>query len=260
MPEICLNWFRGFLCGRRQRVKIGKTTSSWLCVNGGVPQGTLSGPELFRHMVSDLHTKVKSIKYVDGTTLIEIVHKGETSKMQSALEEIHQWSLVNNLHLNLLKTKEILIDFRKNKVPISPLQINGVSVSQVNEPKLLGVIISRDLKWDSHVKHIHQKASKRLYYLRELKRSGVPTKLLCKVYISIIRPVLEYACPVWCCSLSKEMRKLLESVQKRTCRIILPKATYTETCLQLGLPNLETLYCHKKGKSQTSPSTSTEKI
>ena len=212
VPEICLNWFLGFLCGRRQRVKIGKTTSSWLCVNGGVPQGTLSGPELFQHMVSDLHTKVKSIKYVDGTTLIEIVHKGETSKMQSALEEIHQWSLVNNLHLNLLKTKEILIDFRKNKVPISPLQINGVSVSQVNESKLLGVIISRDLKWDSHVKHIHQKASKRLYYLRELKRSGVPTKLLCKVYISIIRPVLEYACPVWCCSLSKEMRKLLESV------------------------------------------------
>ena len=124
VPEICLNWFRGFLCGRRQRVKIGKTTSSWLCVNGGVPRGTLSGPELFRHMVSDLHTKVKSIKYVDDTTLTEIVHKGETSKMQGALEEIHQWSLVNNLHLNLLKTKEILIDFRKNKVPISPLQIN----------------------------------------------------------------------------------------------------------------------------------------
>ena len=61
------------------------------------------GQSFSRHMVSDLHTKVKSIKYVDDTTLTEIVHKGETSKMQGALEEIHQWSLVNNLHLNLLK-------------------------------------------------------------------------------------------------------------------------------------------------------------
>ena len=101
--------------------------------------------------------------------------------------------------------------------------------------------------------------------MRELKRSGVPTKLLCKVYISIIRPVLEYACPVWCTSLSKEMRKLCKKeLAELSCQ---KPHNYTEACLQLGLPNLETrhrkicekiVYCHKKGKSQTSPSTSTQ--
>ena len=174
--------------------------------------------------------------------MIEIVHKGATSKIQSALEEIHQWSLVNNLHLNLLKTKEILTNFQNNKAPILPLQINGVSVNQVHESKLLRVIISHDLKWDSHVTHIYQKAFKRLYYLRELKRSGVPTKLLCKVYTSIIRPVLQYACPVWYKSLPKEIKTLLESVQKQNLPNYL--ATYAEACLQLVLPNLET--CHPK--------------
>ncbi len=44
-------------------------------MNGGVPQGTLSGPELFIHMLSDFNTVARCVKYVDDSTLVEVAKK-----------------------------------------------------------------------------------------------------------------------------------------------------------------------------------------
>ncbi len=52
-----------------------------MTVNGGVPQGTISGPELFIHMVSDLHTDIPDVKYMDDITMIEIAKKHSGSNM-----------------------------------------------------------------------------------------------------------------------------------------------------------------------------------
>ena len=45
--------------------------------------------------------------------------------------------------------------------------------------------------------NIVKKAGKRLYMLYQLKRAGITQKDLVSVYVSVVRPVLEYACPVW---------------------------------------------------------------
>ncbi len=57
--------------------------------------------------------------------------------------------------------------------------------------------MSNDLSWNKHIDGIITKASKRLYVLYQLKRAGVSQKDLLRVYLSVIRPVVEYACPVW---------------------------------------------------------------
>ncbi len=64
-------WYHSLLQGRQQRVKMGKPTSKWALVNGGVPQGTLSGPELFIHMLSDFKTVATDVKFVDDSTLVD---------------------------------------------------------------------------------------------------------------------------------------------------------------------------------------------
>ncbi len=43
-----------------------------------------------------------------------------------------------------------------------------------------------------------------------------------------IRPIVEYACPVWHTRLTKKQSKLLESLQKRAMNIIKPNMKYTE--------------------------------
>ena len=72
VPQICVDWQKAFLTRRTQRVKLADTTSDWTEMAGGVPQGTLSGPENFLNMIDDLHTGVDDVKFVDDVTLYEV--------------------------------------------------------------------------------------------------------------------------------------------------------------------------------------------
>ena len=59
--------------------------------------------------------------------------------------------------------------------------------------KLLGIHIDSNLSWHTHVEAIASKATQLLYFLKQLNRAGVPYAQLLHFYISVIRPVLEYA-------------------------------------------------------------------
>ena len=104
--------------------------------------------------------------------------------------------------------------------------------------KSLGLTITNNLKWNSHVKNICKKVSTGLYFLRQLKRAKVPPKDLLLFYITCIRPVVEYACEVFHDSLPKYLSDELEKLQKRACRIILPEHRYNDALEQLGLVSL----------------------
>ena len=69
-------------------------------------------------------------------------------------------------------------------------------VERVITFKLLRVHVSSDLKWTQHVDGISSKVSSQLHYLKQLKRSGVSIDDLLCFDTTVVRPVLEYACPV----------------------------------------------------------------
>ena len=71
----------------------------------------------------------------------------------------------------------------------------------ISSAKVLGVIISSDLKWSAHINSITTKAAKRLYLLRQLKRAGIAHNDLFRFHCSVIRSVPEYACQVFHCNL-----------------------------------------------------------
>ena len=52
------------------------------------------------------------------------------------------------------------------------------------------------LSWNAHVDTIVSNARKRVFTIYQLKRAGIRQCDLLRVYVSVIRPVLEYACPV----------------------------------------------------------------
>ena len=81
--------------------------------------------------------------------------------------------------------------------------------------KLLGVNIYSDLTWNKHVENIAAKAGKRVYMIYQLRRAGIGQPDLVTIYVSVIRPVLEYACPVWHTNLKKHITESIETVQKR---------------------------------------------
>ena len=77
------------------------------------------------------------------------------------------------MRINANKTKELNICFTKSPPIQQPLTIDNVPLYCVQSTKILGISIQSNLKWDLHVATICRKASKRLYALRCLKRSGV---------------------------------------------------------------------------------------
>ena len=116
--------------------------------------------------------------------------------------------------------------------------IDNQHLETVQTSKLLGVYLTPDLKWTKHVIHICSKASKPLYALRLLKRNNVQSRDLQKVYCSFVRPILDYACPVWHSSLSISLSDQIEHIQKRALKIILPNMSYQESLNMLKLPTL----------------------
>ena len=112
------------------------------------------------------------------------------------------------------------------------------SIIEVSSYKLLGVHLSHNLSWSIHCDYIVKSAHKRLYVLCVLVKSGLPPADLIQVYCSLVRPILEYASPVWA-ALPNCLVQLVESVQKSALRIIFPDCSYESTLVRcVRLPTL----------------------
>jgi len=116
--------------------------------------------------------------------------------------------------INHTKTKEMILGNAKSD-QIPALFIEGKEIERVTEAKLLGVHISDDLRWESHVNALYNKVSSRLYFLKVLKRSD-----LLYFYTAVIQPIPDYACVVWNHNLTVKQSDKIESLQKRALRII----------------------------------------
>ena len=97
-----VKWFASFFTSRQQRVKIANNLSSWLVLKGGMPQGSKLGPLTF---YDKLKLSCSTHKYIDDTTVTEILFPSQASQMVGYMNELHQWSLANSMQINKQKTK-----------------------------------------------------------------------------------------------------------------------------------------------------------
>ena len=114
----------------------------------------------------------------------------------------------------------------------------------VRSAKLLSVIITSDLSRNEHINETVKKASKRLYFLVQLKRAKLPCRdLVLFLYATCIRSILVYAAPVFFYALPKYLQCELERVQKRALSIICPSLSYDEALqVEAGIPTIIS-YC-----------------
>ena len=168
VPAHTVRWLAAFLLDRQQQVKTGNIYSRTGSPNGGVPQGTLSRPKCFIIIyINDLETHVPLFKYVDDSTLFEILCKtNEISEIQESINKVADWTAMNCMKINSKKSKEMIISFTHDvnfKKSVPNITIEGIPVEVVKHAKLLGVILSDDLTWNMHVDIIVKKAAKRVY-------------------------------------------------------------------------------------------------
>lgn len=118
--------------------------------------------------------------------------------------------------------------------------IQGQQLEIATTYKYLGVHISNNLSWETHVKYIVSNANRTLGYLRR-NFFMAPSNLKLVLYQTLIRPKLEYACSVWDPA-HDYLINTLESVQNRSARFILSnyarKASISSMKRTLNLPPL----------------------
>ena len=101
--------------------------------------------------------------------------------------------------------------------------------------KLLGVTISSSLSWNLHIDEVIKKASKRLYFLVQLKRARVPPNDLVLFCTACIRSMIYYAIPAFYHALPQYLKNELVRLQKRAISIIVPGANYNTGMEVLGI-------------------------
>ncbi|KAI8500437.1 hypothetical protein Bbelb_220030 [Branchiostoma belcheri] len=237
-------WIANFLSNRRQSVRYHGTLSDSVTVTCGLPQGTLLGPLIFIAYINGAarHAVCKRWKFVDDLNLLEVRHPiSAPSNIQKDLTDLENWSNDSHMRLHPAKCKVLHILFSKVPYVAPPLSVNGIELQQVQGMKILGVFLQANLRWNSHVDSICCKSSQRLFLLRKLKHFHISSEDLVTVYVSYIRPVLEYAAPVWHSGLTTELSNKIEKIQRRAVRIIMGTkyTSYTEGCSYLGLPTLQ---------------------
>ena len=137
------------------------------------------------------------LKYADDTVIVSLLQKHE-SQHGPVVDEFVSWCDRSFLQLNISKTKDMVVDFRR-KQPGSPppTYIKGSSIEVVDHYKYLGTVIDNNLKFDINTDSICRKGQQRLYFLRKLNSFNVDKVILSLFYKSFIESVLTFAFIAW---------------------------------------------------------------
>ena len=161
---------------RPQSVRVGKNISKSITLSTGSPQGCVLSPLLYTLLTHDCVPRHKNnmfVKFTDDTTVMGLIHKNEESSYRE-VNLFESWCRDNNLVLNVEKTKEMIVDFRRSKTKHTRLCISNREVEKVENIKFLGVQISDNLSWSKNTTGLVKRAQQRLYFLRKVHQAKRP--------------------------------------------------------------------------------------
>ena len=258
-----------FFQDRKMKVKWNKSLSSSRDLPGGGPQGGTLGVQEYLSQSDDntefLDEKEK-YKYIDDLSIIELINlilHGISSynakqqvpsdiqmgnkfihsshlQTQDHFNKISEWTKGKQMKLNYDKSDYMIFNFSKQYQFNTRLYMDQNLLSQVKETRLLGVVISDNLKWHSNTASLVSRCYQRMIILRNLYPFHVPVADMINIYCLYIRSVAEQSSVVWSSSITTGEEYDLERIQKVALRIIL-KDNYESYSNALFLTNLQTL-------------------
>ena len=254
---------------RKMRVKWKNQLSSSRDLPGGGPQGSSLGGLEYDSQSND-NTEFLSpedkFKFVDDLSTLEIINlvtvgltsynfklhvvsdigtdqlflPSENINSQSYMNNISDWTQQRKMELNEKKSNLMIFNYTTNYQFATRVNLNGSLLDTIDETRLLGTIVTTDLKWHSNTDYIIKRGYQRMTMLRKLYQFDIPTEDLVLIYTLYIRSVLEFNSNVWFASITNEEREDIERVQRVACKIIL-KDQYSGYQQALASLNLQSL-------------------
>ena len=206
-----------FLTARTMQVVLEGQTTHQVTVDSGVPQGTVLGPILFLCHINDLPASVKSQTrlFADDCLLYRTIRSQQDHViLQQDLQNLEKWAKTWGMKFNAKKCYILSIRGKSKHF----YSVDNTILQQVPSNPYLGITISEDLKWGTHIDNNTKKANSTLGFLRRNLRS-CPSSSRRSVYVSLIPPILEYGTVVWDPYYTTDIIKI-ERVQHRAARFI----------------------------------------
>lgn len=234
---VALEWFKSYLCNRKQFVQMGNDRSGLLDVKCGIAQGSALGPLLFLLFVNDMDGCIEygDLKLFADDTNIFYTGKNVQTLMENAksdLQSLCTWFRLNKLTVNTSKSNyAIFKSSQKHVHDVPDLMMNDTVLERVQHTKYLGVYLDEHLNWKQQVAHICRKISP-IIGIMSKARWLLSKTILISLYYSLIHSHISYCIESWGSAYATTLQPLVV-LQKKAIRII----TYSPR-----LANSEPLY------------------
>ena len=157
----------------------------------------------------------------DSVCYRQIDSTEDTSKLQKDIDQLGKLARKWGTRFQPVKCNIMQLTRKRIKKINAVYSLEGTVLENVDNIKYLGVTISKDLKWNTHVSNVCTKANRNLGFLRRNLSSCPPPPQDVKgtAYKGLVRPVLEYASPVWAPH-GIVVQEELEKVQNRAATFV----------------------------------------
>ena len=192
------SWIQAWLTSRTQKVVVEGETSNSLNVVSGVLQGTVLGPLMFLLYINDLSAGINSpIRlFADDCVLYRVIKTAKDHEcLQQDLNTLVEWTKQWQMILNPAKC--VTLNCTRSLSPsVAAYIINNTPLNSMKQHKYLGVMMNKSMSWSGHIQQIINKASKTLNFAKRILHQCT-SSVKETAYITLVRPLLEYASAVW---------------------------------------------------------------
>ena len=251
VSQTLLKWLEAFLHNRTARVNYNNSFSTLHTLKQGLPQGSVLAPLLFLFYIDTLAQRLPD-NTINSLFADDVTITGSGSSLQQAQR-------------NCQRAVDVVVEWcREYKMILSDKSVSSFFTTSGNEaswrptihagdltlkydptPRLLGVILDRQLTFGPHVKSVKEKLNSKCRILAAVSNTswGWRKSSLLKVYNTHIRSILDYAAPAWQPWLSETNKRELEVLQNKALRLV--TGQYRSTPLEAlrteaGVPSYST--------------------
>jgi hypothetical protein len=223
IPMHLVKLVQSYIMNRTFCVHIGDNKSKRQLVPAGVPQGSILGPYLFLTYINDvpIQTRTHLACFADDTASYTSSKDTDLiiSRLQLSLDLLHSYFTKWKLKLNEAKT-EAIIFARQRKPTDKKLKISGHAIPWSSAVRYLGVIMDSKLNWTKHTCKLRVTGAQALGALSPVlnRRSNLSPQTKLRIYTTLDRPCLTYACPVWSSTCFTNY-ELLQTIQNKAVKI-----------------------------------------
>lgn len=227
-----------------QTVVLDVECSTEVPVTSGVPQGSVLGPLCFLAYINKLPSSASKSQvrlFADDTAIYLTINSlADSLTLQQDLDKMQVWEKAWDMEFNPSKCQVLHITKNKHVIK-NKYYLHGQALEPVTHAKYLGLDLSTELSFNTHITRITTNANKSLGFIkRNISTNNQKVKEL--AYKTLVRPQVEYASTVWNPYTKTNIHKV-EMVQRRAIRWInqdySPLSSVTDMQKKMGWRSLE---------------------